>query len=128
VVLNADLDSVTALGDRDWSRQVTAGVIENAIRHSPEGAEVAVAVAERDGRIALTVTDEGEGVPAAEQDRVFERHARAVRRGLGFGVGLALARWIMSRQHGTITLVSPLRADPARPGTRVTLTWPRAGT
>jgi hypothetical protein len=127
VVLNADLESVTALGDRDWSRQVTAGVVENAIRHSPEGAEVAVAVAERDGRIALTVTDEGEGVPASEQDRVFERHARAARRGLGFGVGLALARWIMSRQHGTITLVSPVRADPARPGTRVTLTWPRAG-
>jgi two-component system, OmpR family, sensor kinase len=127
VALTADLASVRAYGDRDWSRQVAAGVIENAIRHSPEGAEVAVVVADHDGRIALTVTDEGEGVPTAEQERVFERHTRSARRGLGFGVGLALARWIMSRQHGTITLASPVRKDPARPGTRVTLTWPATG-
>ena len=116
-----------ALGDRDWARQVIAGVIENAVRHSPSGAAIEVAVAAEARKIAVTVTDEGEGVRQADQDRMFERHMRGARRGLGFGVGLALARWVMTRQGGAIALQSPVGRPGARgPGTRVTLTFQAA--
>ncbi len=123
----AEPASTAARGDRDWSRQVAAGIFENAIRHSPEGAAVTVALKRRGDKIAAEITDEGDGVPEADQARVFERGIRSGRRGVGFGIGLALAAWVMERQHGTIVLTSPARPDPDphpdRPGTRVTLTW-----
>jgi signal transduction histidine kinase len=104
---------------------VIAGVLDNAIRHSPAGAAIEVAVAPAGAKIALTVTDEGEGVAEPDIDRIFERHVRGHSRGLGFGVGLALARWVMERQGGAITLRSPVSATGARgPGTRVELTFP----
>ena len=124
VVLAPRLDPVPeARGDRDWSRQVVAGVLDNAIRHSPSGGTIEVAVAPADAKIAVTVTDEGEGVAEADRDRIFERHVRGSR-GLGFGVGLALARWVMERQGGAIALESPARDPGPHPaGTRVTLTF-----
>ena len=111
-----------AMGDGDWSRQVVAGLIENAIRHSYEGGAIEVALLEQSDKLILSVTDEGEGVPPEAQEHLFRRHMRGSARGLGFGVGLALARWIMERQGGSITLESPApRAGAKGPGTRVTL-------
>lgn len=123
VTLAADLALVMVRGDGDWSRQVVAGVLENAIRHSPEGAVVTVALGARGDKITAVISDEGDGVPEADQSRVFERGVRSSRRGLGFGIGLALAAWVMEQQGGAIALASPIRPDPDRPGTRVTLTW-----
>ena len=123
VALVPRLGPAAALGDRDWSRQVIAGVLDNAVRHSPPGAAIEVALAAAGTKIALTVTDEGEGVPQADRERIFARHVRGARRGLGFGVGLALARWVMTRQGGAIALESPA---PGGRGTRVTLTFAAA--
>ena len=104
-----------------------AGVIENAVRHSPPESAIEVAVAADGLKIKVTVTDEGEGVQQADAERIFERHVRGARRGLGFGVGLALARWVMTRQGGAIALESPVARPGAKgPGTRVTLTFPMA--
>jgi signal transduction histidine kinase len=97
-------------------------VLDNAVRHSPPGTSVEVAVTAAGAKIAVTVTDQGEGVPEADLERIFTRHVRGARRGLGFGVGLALARWVMTRQGGAIALDSP---GPGR-GTRVTLSFPAA--
>lgn len=117
-----------ALGDQDWARQVIAGVIENAIRHSPPGGTIEVAVAAGERKVALSVTDEGAGVPKADRERVFERHMRGERRGPGFGVGLALARWVMTRQGGEITLESPAGRPGAKgDGTRVALVFQQVG-
>jgi len=116
--------AATARGDRDWSRQVIAGLIENATRHSYEGGVILIALGSRDGMLTLSVTDEGGGVPPDQQGRVFERHVRGRTTGLGFGVGLALARWIMERQGGRIDLISPA---PNGRGTLVTLRFVEAG-
>jgi signal transduction histidine kinase len=121
------LVSADAAGDRDWSRQVIAGVLDNAIRHSPPGAAIEVALTPAGAKIAVTVTDEGEGVPDADLERIFARHVRGARRGVGFGVGLALARWVMTRQGGAIALQSPVPGGRGPgPGTRVTLRFPAA--
>jgi signal transduction histidine kinase len=119
--------------DEDWIRQVLAGLLENAIRHSPPGATVEVSVERRDGCLTLAVTDEGKGVPESDCCRVFERHVRGKEeqepggRATGFGVGLALARWVVTRQGGEIVLQSPVGRPGARgPGTRVQLRFPEA--
>lgn len=123
----------TAQGDRDWIRQVIAGLIDNAIRHGPEGGRIRLALVDRDGTAALTITDEGPGLTEGESERLFRRFARGAgaKPGEGFGVGLSLARWIVERHGGTITLTSPAPhpagPDPAGPGTEAVLCLPRAG-
>src|SRR5690606_36175366 len=65
-----------AMGDGDWSRQVVAGLIENAIRHSYEGGAIEVALLEQSDKLILSLTDEGEGVPPEAQEHLFRRHMR----------------------------------------------------
>jgi two-component system, OmpR family, sensor kinase len=86
---------------------------------------VAVAAAEHDGRASLAVRDDGPGIPAADQEHLFERFYRADGGGVasGSGLGLAIARELAMRMGGmielrseprqtTFTLLLPL-SDPA---------------
>ncbi|MDT8343272.1 MAG: HAMP domain-containing sensor histidine kinase, partial [Thermohalobaculum sp.] len=119
-------------GDRDWTRQVVAGFLENAIRLSPEDGRIRLDLAHNAGGGAvLSVTDEGPGIAAAERERIFERFARgADQRGNGFGVGLALARWVVERQSGRIEVRSPaprpVGPDARGPGAEFRLCLPPA--
>lgn len=118
---------IMALGDRDWTRQVVSGLLDNAIRHSPENSQIDVAVSAGEHAAIITVRDEGSGIAPEEQDAVFDRFARGARAEVstGFGVGLSLARWIVERQSGSIELQSP---SPGRDrGTEVTIRLPRGG-
>lgn len=131
VVLASVLSSAPAKGDADWTRQVISGLIENAIKKSAAGSSIEIASAAIENHATLSVTDEGEGVPPADAARVFERFARGTREatGSGFGVGLALARWVLHRQSGAIELESPAPRPPqggtsGRPGTQVRLRLP----
>ena len=133
-------ESAHAAGDADWFRQLVTGLLDNALRHTPSGGRVTVTIAEDGRMISAAVADTGEGVPAADRARVLERFERAAaaQRTSGFGVGLALARWVIERQHGSIELESPVPSDagqlrpaqgesgPYGPGTRVTLRLPCA--
>lgn len=87
--------------------QVVANLVENAIRHSPEGGKVRVK-AEMNGALRLEVTDEGPGVPEDERSRIFERFYRSDRSRTkaqgGAGLGLAIARWIVEQHGGDITV------------------------
>ncbi|MFL5894619.1 MAG: sensor histidine kinase [Thermoleophilaceae bacterium] len=98
---------LTAYGDAERIHQVVANLLDNALRHSPEGATVELG-ARRNGskRIEIAVTDEGPGIPADEAGRVFERFyrvdaARSSDDG-GSGLGLAIARWIVDLHGGDI--------------------------
>lgn len=115
--------SVRASGDPERIHQVVANLIENAVKVSPEGGTVTVAVAPA-GRVArLSVTDEGPGIPPVEHERVFERFYRAdpSRAEGGAGLGLAIARWIVDLHGGSI------RVEDAEPhGARMVVELPRA--
>jgi len=121
------------IGDRDWIRQVIGGLIDNAIRHGPEGGRIRIALESREGAAHLGVTDEGPGIAPAERDQLFRRFARGGRAapGEGFGVGLSLARWIVECHHGTISITSPapepVGAAPAGPGATAVVVLPLAG-
>jgi two-component system sensor histidine kinase KdpD len=80
--------------------QVLTNLIENAARYSPAGGEILIAVAPlRDG-IQVRVADEGPGIAAEERERMFEAFARGP--GGGSGLGLSIARAIVTAHDGRI--------------------------
>lgn len=119
------------LGDPNWARQVITGLIENALRHARDGGKIRVQLAQDDQMALVQIIDNGSGIDPGDLDRVMARfeQARDGPKSAGFGIGLSLARWIIERQGGRITLQSPVpepqRLGPA-PGTLVTVFLPRA--
>ncbi len=95
-------------GDSDRLTQLVLILIDNALDHAPARTAVSVAVRQIDGRVELTVSDQGPGVPAAERERVFEPFTRlpGVERDRtdGSGLGLAIARRITVAHGGTIVV------------------------
>ncbi len=97
---------LVADGDPERIHQVVANLLENAVRHSPVGAEVSLVARRDNGKVRIEVVDQGPGIPEREADRVFERFyradaARASGDG-GSGLGLAIARWIVDLHGGSI--------------------------
>lgn len=117
-------------GDPNWLRQVLVSLIRNAIRHARSGKKIRVAARVIDGMIELSITDSGPGIAPEDQGTVFERFAQGgTGNSQGFGVGLALARWVVEAHDGTISLTSPVPRDTAlgpEPGTNVALRLPCA--
>jgi signal transduction histidine kinase len=114
---------LNALADPERVHQVVTNLLENAMRHSPEGGHVMLSARAEDRAVLIEVSDEGPGIPAAEASRVFERFyrsdaARSSRDG-GTGLGLAIARWIVDLHGGQIA------AEQARPhGCRMVVRLP----
>lgn len=126
-IVTDEVDDVIVEGDAEWLRQVVEGLVANAVRHSHAGGRIEVGVAERAEGAMLTVADDGEGIPAGDLPHVFERFYRGVseKEGSGFGIGLALARWIVERHGGAISIESRIAAPDAKSGTTVTIALPR---
>jgi len=103
-------DRAVALADEDKLRQVLVNLLDNAIKYSPDGGEVAVELAGGAGRVGLTVRDQGLGVPTGEQERIFEKFYRldpALTRGVGgSGLGLFISRELVTRMGGSLTVRS----------------------
>jgi signal transduction histidine kinase len=103
-------DRAVALADEDKLRQVLVNLLDNAIKYSPDGGEVAVELAGGAGRVRLTVRDQGLGVPSGEQERIFEKFYRldpALTRGVGgSGLGLFISRELVTRMGGSLTVRS----------------------
>jgi signal transduction histidine kinase len=94
---------VPVRGDAEALRQAALALIDNAVKFSPPGAEVEIAVtAGPDGGV-LAVRDRGPGFGALDPERLFDRYAQAQesRRAGGAGLGLAIVRWIAD-QHGGV--------------------------
>ncbi|MGZ6312199.1 MAG: sensor histidine kinase [Candidatus Limnocylindrales bacterium] len=98
-------DATPALvqGDPTRLRQLVTILADNAVRHSPPGGEVAVAVHVEGKRAELTVDDAGPGIRAEDKPHLFERFWRApdAPEG-GIGLGLSIAAWIAERHGGSI--------------------------
>ena len=81
-------------------------VLQNAVQHTPAGGSVGVDVKQERDAVRIRVTDEGAGIPAGDQQRIFDRFVQldAARRGQGTGLGLPIARWIAEAHSGTLVL------------------------
>ncbi len=115
--------------DPNWARQVVVGLMRNAIIHARGGGRLALRAALDGARAGLSVIDNGPGIAPEDQARVLERFARAERgRAEGFGIGLALARWVVEAEGGEMRLSSPVPRDDAlgdAPGLCITVLWPQ---
>jgi signal transduction histidine kinase len=98
----SELSAAQLEGDPDGLTRAVRNLADNAARHART--TVAFGVAESNGHALLTVTDDGPGIPPSEAERVFERFTRLdpARTDAGVGLGLAIAREIVTRHGGTI--------------------------
>jgi signal transduction histidine kinase len=113
-------------GDERRLEQVFSNLIDNAIRHTPQGGRISVSASVlRGGEVEVTVHNTGSTIPPEDLPRVFERffqvdRARA-RRGGSSGLGLSIVSEIVEAHRGTVRAVS----DPER-GTEFIVTLPSA--
>ena len=110
-------------GDPERMSQVISNLLINAIQYNREGGEVRVAGQANEASIALTVTDTGLGISAADLPHIFDRFFRADKSRTGSsghaGLGLAISKAIVEAHGGTIAVVSQPGA-----GTTVTVHLP----
>ena len=115
------------LGDALQLERVLENLLDNAVSFSPPGGVVEVAVRADGGRVWLTVSDQGPGIPDSERTRVFERFhsVRPANEAFGAhsGLGLAIARTIAEAHDGALTIAD--RKDGG-PGAVLVLDLPMA--
>jgi len=104
------VEPVTVRGDELRLRELLLNLVDNAVKYSRPGGKVEIALA-RDGATArLSVTDDGIGISAEAQARIFDRFYRAddarAHAREGTGLGLAICKWIVEAHHGRIEVQS----------------------
>lgn len=108
--LNLPVGNKRILGDRDRLEQVLGNLMENAVKYSPDGTEILVAVEERGDQLVTSVADRGIGIPSDELGQVFERFHRGRQVSStnygGLGLGLYITKQIVERHGGTIWVES----------------------
>ena len=127
------LDDSPLEGDPDLLGRVLLNLLDNAIKHSPTGGTVTVALTRHPLEYHVCVTDEGPGIPAEAQMQIFERFFRVDQSRArdnrddtsGAGLGLAIGRWIAEAHGGRLELV---RSDSRGTEFRLALPTPRTGT
>ena len=92
-------------GDGNRLGQVFVNLLHNAVKFSPNGGDVTIRVADRDGEVLVAIQDHGVGIPRQDLGRIFERFYKVDRarlRGGGTGLGLAISRHIVEQHGGRI--------------------------
>jgi signal transduction histidine kinase len=96
--------------DREKLKQVLVNLIENAVKYSPDGGRVDVTIGRSDGVLRFAIRDEGIGIPANEQDRIFEKFHRldgSSTQGIGgTGLGLYISHELVEQMNGKIWVES----------------------
>ena len=110
-------EALHANGEERAVIQILVNLIGNAIRYSPEGGRIRITFSRTSGTASVSVSDDGPGIAAADQQRIFERFERAHPKDGGTGLGLAISRRLARSMGGDVTLDSP----PGE-GARFTLT------
>jgi len=120
--LDGSAGAVWALGDPGSVARILRILLDNAVRMSPEGSQIAIELSRGDA-VSISVRDDGPGVPENEREHIFKRFHRGRETGgkAGFGLGLAIGRELAERMGGELVL-----EDAIGPGARFTLRLPAA--
>jgi signal transduction histidine kinase len=114
--------------DEIYFEEIVRNLLTNAEKYSPPDAPVDISAGINDHCLNVSVTDYGPGIPAGQQEVIFNRFERFKQSDKalqpGWGLGLYFARALTEAQGGYLTLDSPVHSDPDRPGARFTITLP----
>lgn len=107
-IINNCVDNITAFYNFKWTKEAVCNVLDNAVKYSPRGGKVILSVTEYELYAAVSVRDEGIGIPEEDTARIFGRFYRAesVQQEDGVGIGLYLTREILRKQNGYIKVKS----------------------
>lgn len=124
-IVSGKPNGLTVYGDAATLTTAVRNLLDNAVRYSPTGSRVAVGVSQADGFVRIAVVDQGVGIPADQQLRVFERfyrgdEARTADLG-GSGLGLSIVKHVAADHGGRVELWS----EPGK-GSTFTLIIPSA--
>lgn len=110
VTISVEGESCNVRGSRDLLKELIENLSQNAIRYNNLGGKVLISISQKDSRAMLTVKDNGIGIPASEQERVFERFYRVDKSRSkatgGTGLGLAIVKHIVEIHDAKIELDS----------------------
>jgi two-component system, OmpR family, sensor kinase len=119
--LTIDADDAVVDGTRDELYRMTLNLVENAIRHTPEGTHIRATVGADNGEVVLAVQDDGPGVAPELREQIFERFVRgAGDRGSSSGLGLSIVRAVAESHGGSVVL------EDVHPGARFVVRLPAA--
>ncbi|ETI65306.1 histidine kinase [Sphingobium sp. C100] len=106
-LVTAIAPAIWTTGDRRLLQQLITNLLDNALRHTPPGTTVRVALERDDAFARLTVADDGHGVAPEDATRLFQRFARAEasRSSEGHGLGLALVAAVATAHRGMFSLL-----------------------
>ena len=129
-VIGGEFPEAPFEGDEDLIRQLTLVLLDNAVKYTPPGGVVRVALDATASTYRISVEDTGPGVPAEAQSKIFERFYRVdkarsrAQHGAsgGAGLGLPIGRWIAEAHGGTVTL-----AQTSPQGSVFAVELPRSG-
>lgn len=112
-------------GDAEWLRQLVEGLIDNALRHAAGASKVSLECGWDSESAMLSVRDDGPGFGTGNPEDLLVRFARRPsNEGVsGHGIGLALARWVIDKHDGTVTLG---KASAPLGGAEILIRLPRA--
>ncbi len=107
LILKQDIpqDVPAVYGDEELIRQLITNLVDNAIKYTPPGGTISLAIIHRTSqKVQISVCDNGPGIPPENQERIFEGHFRLQRdrHSEGYGLGLAMCRKIVSAHYGQI--------------------------
>ncbi len=95
--------------DPEWIRQVVMNLLDNAVKYTPAGSKIDLTILHRTAqKIQVSISDNGPGIPQADQERIFEEHVRLQRDECkeGYGIGLAFCRRVIRAHYGQIWMDS----------------------
>jgi heavy metal sensor kinase len=108
--LENDSPSIALNGDEELIKRMLLNLLDNAVKYTPAGGEISLALARQNGNAAIVVRDTGIGIAQTDQPRVFDRFFRVdkarARTLSGAGLGLSIAQWIVEVHGGQISLAS----------------------
>lgn len=117
---------LTLVGDRIKLNQILYNLMDNAIKYTPEGGEIRISLKAEDDSLIWVVRDNGIGIPADDQEHIFERFYRVdkarSRETGGTGLGLSIVRQMVKMHGGTISVHS----EPEN-GSEFVVAFPRKG-
>ncbi len=122
VAIKAEIESKVVIdGAEDKVARAILNLIDNAIKYTPGGKSVTIALSKKRDKAVLQIKDMGMGISKKDLPHIFERFYRGskVAKTIGSGLGLAIAKGIITAHQGTIEVISRVGS-----GTTVTITLP----